>query len=228
MNAKPPIAGSSIRMLDPFLDDCDVLRVGGRAKLSLSLTYEEKHPIIIPKSSHIALLLARYYHKKIYHQGRIFTLGAIRDAGYWLVGASKLVNSMVRKCFPCNKLRGKLVIQRMGLLPRERLDATAPFTNVGMDCFGHFTVKERRSNVKRWAVVFTCMYSRAVHIELLDDMSADAFINALRCLIAIRGPVRTLFSDRGTNFVGARNEFRKEVDMAKDLKLKEYFTTNEI
>ena len=69
--------------------------------------------------------------------------------------------------------------------------------------------------MKRYAVIFTCMSSRAVHIEELDDMTTDAIINALRCFMAIRGPVRQLRSDQGTNFVGARNELAnalKELD----------------
>lgn len=79
-----------------------------------------------------------------------------------------------------------------------------------MDCFGPFLVKERRSEVKRWGLLFTCLYSRAVHVEILDDMSTDCFINALRAFVCLRGAVQTISCDQGTNFVGASNELRKE------------------
>ena len=83
---------------------------------------------------------------------------------------------------------------------------------MGIDCFGPYTVKERRTELKRWGVIYTCTYSRAVHVELLDSMSADAFINALRCFVCIRGPVSTIYCDQGTNFIGAHNELARELN----------------
>lgn len=80
-----------------------------------------------------------------------------------------------------------------------------------MDCFGPFYVKEGRKELKRYGLLFTCLCSRAVHIELLDDMTSDAFINVLQIFIAIHGSVQQLRSDQGTNFVGARREFLESV-----------------
>ncbi|XP_026206573.1 uncharacterized protein LOC113156001 [Anabas testudineus] len=99
----------------------------------------------------------------------------------------------------------------MADLPLERMETTPPFTYCGMDCFGPFYVKEGRKELKRYGLLFTCLCSRAVHIELLDDMTADAFINVLRAFIALRGNVRQLRSDQGTNFVGARRQFLEAV-----------------
>ena len=95
------------------------------------------------------------------------------------------------------------------------METAPPFTYCGMDCFGPFYVKEGRKELKRYGLLLTCMCSRAVHVEMLDDMTTDAFINALRSFIAIRGKVRQIRSDQGTNFVGARREFAealKEMD----------------
>ena len=80
-----------------------------------------------------------------------------------------------------------------------------------MDCFGPFHVKERKSGLKKFGVIPTCLYSREIHLEVLDDMTADALINALRCVICIRGPIRSINCDNGTNFVGASNELSKEL-----------------
>ena len=96
----------------------------------------------------------------------------------------------------------------------------------GMDCFGPFTVKERRKELKRYAVIFTCMSSRAVHIEQSDDMTTDAFINALRCFTAIRGPTQQIRSDQGSNLVGARNELAKAMNELDNDKIQTYLTTN--
>lgn len=99
----------------------------------------------------------------------------------------------------------------MANLPSERMETTPPFTYCGMDCFGPFYIKEGRKELKRYGLLFTCLCSRAVHIELLDDLSTDAFLNSLRAFIALRGNVRQLQSDQGTNFVGARREFLEAV-----------------
>ena len=103
----------------------------------------------------------------------------------------------------------------MADLPSERVDPSPPFTYCGMDCFGPFFTKQGRKEQKRYGLIFTCLCCRAIHIEMLDDMSTDAFINGLRCFIAIRGAVRDIKCDQGTNFVGAKNELNealKQVD----------------
>lgn len=96
----------------------------------------------------------------------------------------------------------------MSDLPAERVEASAPFTYCGLDCFGPFHVKDGRKEVKRYGLIVTCLASRAVHVEVLDDMSTDSFINGLRNVFTIRGNVRLIRCDRGTNFVGACNEFK--------------------
>ena len=99
----------------------------------------------------------------------------------------------------------------MANLPPERVTPAPPFSNVGMDVFGPWTVATRRTRggaaqSKRWAVIFTCLAIRAVHIELIESLDTSSFINALRRFMAIQGPVKQLRCDCGTNFVGARNE----------------------
>ena len=74
----------------PFVDEEGLLRVGGRLKQS-SLPYDEKHPIIIPKNSHIAVSIIRHYHALVKHQGRHFTEGAIRSTGFWIVGSKRMI-----------------------------------------------------------------------------------------------------------------------------------------
>lgn len=73
----------------------------------------------------------------------------------------------------------------MANLPEERTETSPPFTYCGLDYFGPFLVKEGRKEVKRYGLLFTCLCSRGVHVETLDDMTSDAFMNALRMLIAI-------------------------------------------
>ncbi|KAK2899403.1 hypothetical protein Q8A73_012532 [Channa argus] len=107
--------------------------------------------------------------------------------------------------------------QQMAGLPPDRLSTEAPFTHVGLDVFGPWNVCTRRTrggqaNSKRWAVMFTCLSVRAVHIELIESMDSSSFINALRRFISLRGPVKQIRSDCGTNFRGACKELRMLLD----------------
>ncbi|XP_070541656.1 uncharacterized protein [Ptychodera flava] len=109
----------------------------------------------------------------------------------------------------------------MADLPKDRLEPSPPFTYCGMDCFGPFIVKERRSEVKRYGIIFTCLSLRAIHTEILEEMTTDAFLNCLRIFIAIRGPVRHIRCDRGSNFVGAKNELQVGLQSMDEGKIKD-------
>lgn len=207
---RPVPKKSPLRRLDPFIDGNGLVRVGGRLRRG-DLPEEEKHPVIIPSRHHVATLLIRYYHEQVQHQGRHFTEGAVRSAGLWIIGGKGRISSIVGKCVTCKKLRGRSQEQKMADLPVDRLTTEPPFTNVAVDVFGPWLVVARRtrggmSNTKRWAVLFTCLSIRAVHIEVIEAMDTSSFINALRRFLAIRGPVKQIRSDCGTNFVGACRE----------------------
>ena len=94
----------------------------------------------------------------------------------------------------------------MADLPSDRMEPAPPFTYSGVDYFGPFYVKEGRSERKRWGCLFTCLVTRSIHIEVVNSLTTDGFINAYRRFVGRRGPIRSLRSDRGTNFVGAKAE----------------------
>ena len=215
-------SSSSLFRLDPILSE-GLLCVGGRLKKS-SLCYKVKHPVILPNKSHITKLIVAYCHAKTLHQGRGQTQMELRSNGFWVIGGSKLVAKLIHTCVLCRKLRRPTENQQMAELPKARVEASAPFMFSGMDCFGPFIVKNGRKECKRYGLIFTCLYSRAVHIEMLPDLSTDSFINALRCFISLRGAVRQLYCDQGTNFVGASNEFKEGLKQC-DTKILERFLT---
>lgn len=223
---------SSILSLNPFLDSNGILRVGGCIKHS-DISDSTKHPIIIPKGHHMAILLFRRYHSKVAHQGRSFTEAAIRNAGYWIIGVKRLVNSVVRLCMVCKKLRGKVCTQQMADLPLDRLTPSPPFSFVGVDVFGPWPVTFRRTRggvaqAKRWALLFACLITRAIHLEVIEELTSSSFINAWRRFIALRGPVKQVRSDRGTNFVGATQDLSMIANFVEDCDVRNFLRENRV
>ena len=221
---------SKLYRLDPFVDNNGVLRVGGCLRRA-TLEFGERHPVLMPNKNHVADLIARHYHGQVHHQGRQITQGAIRQSGFWLIGGHNTVTRELSKCVTCKKLRRPAMEQRMADLPADGMEEAPPFTNVGFDVFGPWTIRSRKTrggaaNSKRWGLVFTCLSSRAIHIELLESMDASSFICALRRFFAFRGPASILRCDRGTNFVGAKSELGDALRQMDQRKVKGFVTNH--
>ena len=175
---------NSLASLSPILGSDELLRIGGRLKNFRGSEHNDlsHHPVILLKNHHVSLLIVRHFHETVHHQGRHLTEGAIRSGGFWTVGSKRLVASVIYKCITCRKLRGKLEWQKMADLPKDRLDPSPPFSYVGVDTFGPWSVVFRRTrggvaNQKHWAILFTCLTTRAVHIEVIEELSTSSFIN---------------------------------------------------
>ena len=195
---------------DPVVDEAGLLRVGGRLRHS-RLPVDVKHPIIIPKDSRVSRLILASAHQRVGHLGTNSTLAELRHK-YWIPGASQLVRSIIAKCVLCRRYRGRLKVQKIANLPEKRLQPNQPaFVKSGVDYFGPFEIKRGRSILKRYGVIFTCLASRMVHLEVAQDLSADSCINAVRRFAAQR-TIKFLRSDNGTNLVGAEREMREEME----------------
>lgn len=131
------------------------------------------------------------------------------------------------------KLRGNQQCPKMADLPLDRLEPAPPFTNIGIDVFGPWTVTARRTRggiaqAKRWAVIFTCLVIRAIHVEVISEMTTSSFINALRRFVALRGEVRLIRSDCGTNFIGAARIMNVNIINVEDPQVKDFLSSNGI
>ena len=131
------------------------------------------------------------------------THNTMRQAGYWIINGRSTVFKFIAKCVKCRKLRRTSGVQKMAVLPEERVNPSPPFTYTGMDVFGPWMIKEGRKQLKRCGLIFTYLASRSVHLETLNTMGTDSFINALRRFISRRGKVRQLRSD--LKFHGSKN-----------------------
>ncbi len=198
---------SPIYKLDPVLDN-GILRVGGRLS-KMAMPTEQKHPAILPKNHHVSKLLLQHIHLEVGHSGRNFMLSQLRQR-YWIPCANSLSRKVIRECITCRRTNSSAGEQKMGDLPIDRLTPDLPpFTHVGVDYFGPLEIKRGRSIVKRYGVIFTCLTSRAIHLEVAHSLDTNSCIHAFRRFIARRGPVSELRSDNGTNFVSTEKELKE-------------------
>ncbi|XP_006812905.1 uncharacterized protein LOC102809325 [Saccoglossus kowalevskii] len=202
--------GSRLYKLDPVVKD-GLIRVGGRLERAV-LSESIRHPIVLPKDSPVSHLIIDAVHKSVGHLGRNAMLNSLRQK-YWILCANTLVRRAVARCIVCRRYRAKIGEQKMADLPSERVTPdNPPFTHTGVDYFGPLEVRRGRCTVKRYGVVFTCMATRAVHLEVAYSMNTDSCVNALRRFKARRGNVQSIRSDNGTNLVGAKRELQEELN----------------
>lgn len=212
-NSDNPHVGvkSQILALNPFLDSSGLVRVGGRISKS-SLAFDQRHPILLPRKSHLTTLLIRYEHERNFHAGPQLLLSIIQ-AKYWIIRGRDAIRHQIRQCVPCTKQRATTMQQLMADLPKFRVTPARVFTKCGVDYAGPFLLKpmlpRSKTTVKCYMCLFVCCVTRAVHLELVSSLSTEAFIASLRRFIARRGRPSDIYSDCGTNFVGANRELRE-------------------
>ena len=218
---------SPLKWLNPFVDPHRILRVGGRLR-NAELTHETKHPIVLSAKHPLTALLTSFYHTKLLHAGPSLLLATLRQK-YWILGGRNLVKSVFHKCHTCFRSKPTLVQQSIADLPASRVAPTRPFSVCGVDYCGPFFIKSpvrNRAPTKVYVAIFVCFSTKAVHIELVSDLSTPAFIAALRRLVARRGQVVELNSDNATAFKGAANALHRVYQMLKveEADRKEIFT----
>ena len=212
------VGKGEFKWLTPFRDESDVLRVGGRVS-NADVSYDTKHPVLLPSSHWISLLIVRHAYQ-FGHNGVAATTAKTRRK-YWIVKANDLAKSVKYKCVLCKRMAQNLETEFMADLPDIRLAPfTPPFHNTTCDYFGLIVVKaSRNKTAKHYGVLFTCLNTRAVHFELAVDCSTMEFLQVLRTrFFAIRGTPAVMICDNGTRFVGAEKELK---EMVKGWKLEE-------
>lgn len=205
------------RKLNPFIDDKNILRVGGRLTHS-SLPYTQKFPILLPGNHRLTFLLIEFYHKSYLHAGPQ-TLQYLLAQKYWILSYRRTIRKVLSKCINCFRTNPKISQPVMGNLPKARISPIKPFSEVGVDFGGPFVITQGRSRgaktYKCYLCLFVCMATKALHLEIASDLSSDTFLAALRRFIARRGRCSHIYSDRGTNFVGAAKQISLMQDAAE-------------
>lgn len=223
LKAKALDQSSKLRELNPQLDQDGMMRVAGRIREHPHMPWAMQCPIILPKQSHVTDLLIRREHEQNHMMGTNYLMGRLKEK-YWIQSARSQIKSVTSKCMRCKLLRYQVSNQQMGLLPATRTQMNLrAFVNVGVDMAGPMMVKMGRGKpqLKRWICLFTCLSTRALHLELCTGLDIDSFMNALTRFIGRRGIPTTMLSDNGTNFRGADNEMRRLFDLFQTQRFQE-------
>lgn len=204
-------AKSQVLPFNPFIDANGILRVGGRLEAA-NMPYEQMHPVLLPEVSHLAQLLIRNAHQETLHGGCQLMSAHLRQR-FWITGLRRAIHTNNQRCVICARNKRKLAEQLMGSLPADRVQQSYPFQHSGVDFAGPFETKPRPGRCKlrdkKWVAVFVCMATKAVHLELVDGLSTQDFIKAFLRFTSLRGKCTHLWSDHGTNFVGADTELER-------------------
>lgn len=180
---------STILSLTPFLDNDEILRVGGRLKHA-KLPEDVKHPIILPSGGFFTTLIIRRTHEQAMHGGLQLTLRLIRET-YWIVRGKNLVRNHINKCVICFRYRNQPMHQMMADLRPAQVQINHPFTHTGVDYAGYFEIKtSTRRNAgyqKCYVSLFICLTTKAIHMEIAHDLSTTAFIMAFNRFTSRRG-----------------------------------------
>ena len=163
----------SLHRLNPFVRE-DVLCVGGRLSQA-DLSEEAKHPVILPRKNHVTTLIIQQTHENLGYAGRGHTLARLREK-YWVLGVNAAVRHQITKCVTCRRSRAPVTEKNMAEFPKGRLTPSPPLTFTVVDFFGPYLIKEGRKELKRYGCLFTCLVSRAIHIETANSLETDSFI----------------------------------------------------
>ncbi|XP_075150527.1 uncharacterized protein LOC142224630 [Haematobia irritans] len=213
---------SSLRHVNPFIDQEGILRVNGRLSHS-SLPYSESHPIILSGNSRLCYLYLVHLHGFLVHADCILMCRMVQTE-FYISRLRTRVKSIIRKCKTCTIFKQKPCSQIMAPLPLDRCTITPPFHVTGLDFAGPFELKSsylRKSPlVKGYVSVFVCFATKAIHLEPCSDLSSAAFGATFARFVGRRGLPRRVVSDNGRNFVGASRillrEFSKFIKCTSD------------
>ena len=202
---------SNILILKPFLHTDGLIRVGGRLS-EAAIPFDKKHQIILHNKHPLTTTILISEHKRLLHCGPQQLLYSIRER-FWPICGRNLCRLLVNKCITCFKVNPKFCEISMGNLPSERVSQCFPFSNTACDYAGPFMLKDRISKkpilTKAWICIFVCMSTKAIHLDLVTNLTSAAFLACLKRFIARRGKPNYVFSDKGTAFVGANSELLK-------------------
>ena len=233
---------SPLRSLDPFLQE-GIMRITGRIEEAPNLPYDTKHQIVLPKQHPFTRALVTNAHQgKMLHVAKDTLHFNIR-AQYWILQSKQLINSIVQNCIACSRTNSQRAQQQMGNQPLCKLLLAMPWMHVGIDLTGTIPIRKYliaqktklaknfpkhpkmfHPNVptqKAYIVLFTCMSTRAIHLELVLSNHAEEFLNAFIRFVSVCGMGIKYYSDNAKYFKAADAALKAEM-LKRNTKLSTY------
>ena len=165
--------------------------------------------ILLPPRYHFTTLIINNVHIKLFHAGVNSTVTAIRQE-YWIPAARQCVKSALRCCTTCKRHQGKpYMAPDPAPLPHARTQDLPPFTVTGIDFTGALYVQQGSAEVKVYICLFTCATTRAIHLEVVTDLSTEIFLLAFRRFTSCKGLPHTVISDNASTYLSAAEELTK-------------------
>ncbi|KAK5975415.1 Retrotransposon domain containing protein [Trichostrongylus colubriformis] len=166
----------------------------------------ERSPILLVPSHRLTYLIVFHHHYSSHHSGVYQVIASLRQR-FFIPSIRKCVANVLRTCVTCKKINGHAYkYPDMPQLPPERTTRSCPFQNIGVDYLGPITIGNPHTvSNKVWICLITCMSTRAVHLEIVLDNSAQEFLLAFRRFVARRGTPSVIYSDNSTTFHAAEN-----------------------
>ena len=203
---------SRIAPHSPFISPNGLIRSLGRIKRSIEVGFNVKHPIILDARHPFVKLFLEHKHVKHYHQG-VEYLRSIVQEHYTVLKLRSSLRSIKAHCLRCREFQAVTMQPIMSDLPKEKLAyQIPPFTNTGVDYFGPIYVTVRRTTEKRWGFLFICLTIRAVHFEIVTSMDTSSCVMGVERFVSRRGTPAMIWSDNGTNFIGAEKVLRESIE----------------
>ena len=192
---------------NPFLDENGVLRAKGRLRHA-PIPWNQKHTLKLEIKDHVTQLIVQDAHtNSCQHMGTEFVRAHLQQV-FLIIGLRRLLRRLSWTCFLCRRWRAQNITPLMSDLPPFRFadaEKQYPFINVGLDYFGPFYIEDKsRKLEKQYICIFTCLVTRAVHLEICHSLDTESCSLAVRRFVSRRRYAEILISDNGTNFTAAQ------------------------
>ena len=194
--------------------------------INSELSLEAQTPLFLPNCSRLVDLVVQHIHQTHNHCGLSQTLSVLRQF-FWTPKIRAWLKSLILRCVSCRRQRARTIAKPPPPpLPAKRVQWKQPFTTVGVDHTGHFYCRDAFENrIKLYICLFMCAITRAVHLEVVDNLSTSSFLLCLRCLAAAKGIPSLILSDNHKTFI-SREKFL--LDLQEDEEVQEFLRDHRI
>ena len=214
---------NALSSLNPYVDENMTLRAGGRLANCRDIPADSRFPLILPKNDEDVDSLILFEHESNGHTTVNHTYHLLKRR-YHIEGGRTTVNRVLSRCFACQKLEKRAVMQKMANLPVGRTRHAFAFQHCAVDAFGPFSVKwSARACHKRWVLIFVCLSTRAIDLVQVQNLSTTCTINALVIFSSRHPGVEHIYSDCGSNFKGTDRLLTRETAEFNAEKVNDYF-----